>query len=81
MLPAHRPLPASHVRRRRRAAGQRSGESDWQVQKPLVLPPPVVRLPLELDRGLLRQCYCLLEKGRDTIFVYRGKFGGRHHLW
>ena len=52
----------------------------FPLYKPLVLPPPVVRLPLELDIGLLRQDDRLLGKGRGTTLVHWGKFGGRHHL-
>src|SRR5262249_41616350 len=36
----------------------------FAFQQPRVLRPPVVRLPLELDIGLLGQHHCLLGKGR-----------------
>jgi hypothetical protein len=51
------------------------------LQKSLVLPPSVVRLPLELNIGLLRQYHRLLGKRRGTTPVHRCKFGGRNHLW
>jgi hypothetical protein len=55
-------------------------QSRFPLDKPLMLPSPVVRLPLELDIGLLRQDNRLLGKGRGTPLVPWGKFGGRPHL-
>src|SRR5262244_461755 len=52
----------------------------FPLDKPLLLPPPVVRLPLALDIGLLCQDDCLLGKGCGPPLVPWGKFGGRPHL-
>ena len=52
----------------------------FPLYKALMLLPPVVRLPLELDLGLLRQDDRLLGKGRGTTRVPWGKLGSRPHL-
>src|SRR6266849_3678925 len=53
----------------------------FPLHKPRVLRPPVVRLPRELDVGLLRQHHCLLGKGRRASPVHRRKLGSRYRLW
>jgi hypothetical protein len=55
-------------------------QGHFPLDKPRMLPPPVVRLPLELDIGLLRQDDRLLGKGRGTTLVPWGTLGGRPHL-
>jgi len=56
-------------------------EGRFPFHKPLVLRPPVVCLPPELDICLLRQHHCLLGKGRCAIPVHRRQLGGRGQLW
>src|SRR5713101_1852992 len=53
----------------------------FALHQPRVLRPPVVRLPLELDIGLLRQHHGLLRKGGGAIAVHRRKLGGGDQLW
>ena len=53
----------------------------FPLYKPLMLPPPVVRLPRELDVGLLRQHHGLLGKGRRASPVHRRKLRRRYRLW
>src|SRR5216684_6609606 len=53
----------------------------FPLHKPRVLRPPVVRLPRELDVGLLRQHHGLLGKGRRASPVHRRKLGRRYRLW
>src|SRR5215475_2210381 len=43
----------------------------FALQEPRVLRPPVVRLPLELNIGLLRQYHALLRKRGDVVAVTR----------
>src|SRR6266581_1980763 len=52
----------------------------FPFHKPRVLCPPVVRLPLELDIGLLRQHHGLLGKGRGATTVYRRELGSGDQL-
>src|SRR5438132_1317022 len=42
---------------------------------------PVVRFPLEFDRGLLRQHHRLLGKGRSVRRIVRRKGTGGEQLW
>src|SRR6266571_563378 len=52
----------------------------FPFHKPRVLCPPVVRLPLELDIGLLRQHHGLLGKGRGATTMYRRELGSGDQL-
>src|SRR4029450_10247529 len=56
-------------------------QGGFSLQKSLVLPPPVVRLPFELDIDRLYQYHRLLGKGRGATPVHWCKFGGRPHVW
>src|SRR5215475_3038421 len=53
----------------------------FALQEPRVLCTPVVRLPLELDIGLLRQHHCLLREGGGARRTVRRHGGGRGQLW
>src|SRR5712691_11611448 len=52
----------------------------FALEKPLVLRPPVIGLPLEPNIGLLRQHHGVLGKGRGAILVHRCHLAGGVHL-
>lgn len=52
----------------------------FSLHQPLVLCPPVVRLPFELDIGLFCQHHRLLGKRRGLIPVHRRQLRGRYDV-
>ena len=56
-------------------------QSRFPLHQLLVLCPPVVRLPFQLDIGLFRQHHRLLGKGGSALLIPRRKLGGGYHLW